>query len=86
MYKYSQNVYVAPASRKRSRFALLVFLVAVTGFPGFRLRSSLNKHRPFIPSDTFSLSLDFLPANSTLGFGAVLAVSPLDSPRRYSLL
>ena len=86
MYKYSQNVYVAPASRKRPRFALFVFLVAITGFLGFWLRSSLNKRRPFIPSDTFSLSPDFLPANSTLGFGAVLVVSPLDSPRRHSLL
>ena len=39
-----------------------------------------------LPSDTFSLSPDFLPVNSTLGFGAVLVVSPLDSPCRYSLL
>ena len=34
----------------------------------------------------FSLSPDFLPANFTLGFGAVLAALPLDFPYCHSLL
>ncbi|OCK76876.1 glycosyltransferase family 25 protein [Lepidopterella palustris CBS 459.81] len=71
-------------SARHLKTAFLVCVVFIVSSLGFWSRSSLSASQK-LSSQSFN-GEKFTPANSTLGFGALLAVSPPSSPRRHALL
>ncbi|OCK77356.1 glycosyltransferase family 25 protein [Lepidopterella palustris CBS 459.81] len=87
---YPVYSYTTPLSRNRLRTSvlasLITALVLITILSHSCCTTNTFHYNQYASSEPLPLHHVFEPANSTLGFGAILAVSPPESTRRYNLL